>query len=122
MKTTFESNYIHKTACLDSYAEGQTGEYQDSGYPHKIAAKSKTAFLQAFAEYVGVDVTDVQVDPCEDSPDRVEVQTLETSEGYPATSAQIERWKAGELELYACTYTVYVQLVTRTAANMTEGN
>lgn len=51
---------------------------------------------------------DYQIDPCEDDQNRIDWQVMETASGLAASETDLERWKKGGINLYLCTYSVYV--------------
>jgi hypothetical protein len=71
--------------------------------------------------FVGVDDdnADVSLDAC-DEDGRVDINVLETADGYVADKWQIEEWKRDEIPLWFSTYTFYVEEVTRRSARLLE--
>ena len=45
---------------------------------------------------------------------------METNDGYPASEMCIELWKQGGVDLWASTYTFYVEQVERKAVRLLE--
>lgn len=52
------------------------------------------------------------LDSC-DEDGRLDVQVLETAEGYAASPHDIELWKSGEKRLWLCDYIFYIEQVDR---------
>ena len=118
---TFELRNIFKFAEEDNYTEGclpQTA--QDSMIAGPIAGDTLAELLKKFADMVGGDVSDIVINPCEDDPSRIELQLTENADGYEPTARENADFVAGKINLYAVTYTAYVEEVTRTPLNIGE--
>jgi hypothetical protein len=112
---TFELRNIFKLSEEDNYEEGclpQTA--QDSMIAGPIAGDSLAELLKRFADMVGGDVSDIVINPCDDDPSRIELQTTENADGYAPTAQENADFAAGKINLYAVTYTAYVEEVIRT--------
>ena len=84
----------------------------------EIRGKDKAAFIANLLEFCGCDESALVIDPCDDDPSRIDVQTTENDDGRPPTESQLAAWKAGHIDLWAVTYTAYVEEVTRRPANL----
>ena len=72
------------------------------------------------SDFIGVDDDyEVVLDACEEDG-RVDVQVLETADSYTVDAWQVEKWKRGELALWAATYTFMVEEVARTPVQLTK--
>ena len=87
----------------------------------EIKGKDKDAFIANLLEFCGCDGSALTIDPCDDDPSRIDVQTTENDDGRPPTESQLTAWKAGRIDLWAVTYTAYVKEVTRRPVNLLEG-
>lgn len=104
---TYQINGFHKFSQLDNYENGCTGPSFDQYIDHRITAESLQDIKAACERFTGGEMC---TDMIEDS--RLDFQVMETADGFPATEYELERFKVGEIELYDCTYTVYVATVT----------
>lgn len=86
----------------------------------EIKGKDKAAFIANLLEFCGCDASALTIDPCNDDPSRIDVQTVENDDGNPPTESQLAEWKAGRVDLWSVTYTAYVEEVTRKPANLLE--
>ena len=86
----------------------------------EIKGKDKASFIANLLAFCGGDESAMMIAPCEDDPSRVDVQTTENDDGRPPTESQLAEWKAGRIDLWAVTYTAYVEEVTRRPANLLE--
>lgn len=76
--------------------------------------------LKQIKNFLGVDDDyEVDLDACE-TEGRVDIQILENNDAYPATSAEMERWRAGEITLWAACYSFEIYEVERRAVNLRE--
>ena len=74
--------------------------------------------LKQIKNFLGVDEDyEVDLDSCEE-PGRVDIQILENKDAYPATSAEMERWRAGEITLWAACYSFEIYEVERRAVRL----
>lgn len=84
----------------------------------RFSADNTPDLLIKLRSFVGVDDDyEIELDAC-DEDGRVDIQVMETAEGYPATAWQFKEWKRGELALWACTYTFMVEEVTRKSVKL----
>ena len=118
---TFELRNIFKIAEEDNYKNGCLPETaQESMIAGPIAGDTLVELLQRFADMVGGNVSDIVINPCEDDPSRIELQSTENADGYEPTAQENADFVAGKINLYAVTYTAYVEEVTRTPLNIGE--
>ena len=118
MKTKFESIGIWKHSEEDTYDHGCNGKSDLSAYIEKnLATDSAPEIVAKFANWLGMKPEDAELDVCEEAG-RVEFQRMEDGEGYEASEQQLKDWKRGELKLYAATYTIYVERVTRESVTL----
>ena len=69
--------------------------------------------LKEIRSFVGVgEAHELELDACGEEG-RVDIQVLETYEGRTADEEDIERWKRGDLKLWASTYSFEIYEVTR---------
>ena len=86
----------------------------------EIKGKDKASLISNLLEFCNCDESALAIDPCDDDPSRIDVQTTETDEGRPPTESQLAAWKSGSIDLWSVTYTAYVEDVTRRSANLLE--
>ena len=86
----------------------------------EIKGKDKAAVIANLLEFCNCDKSALTIDPCDDDPSRIDVQTTENDDGRPPTESQLAAWKAGRIDLWAVTYTAYVDEVTRQPVNLLE--
>ena len=86
----------------------------------EIKGKDKATFIANLLEFCGCDESALMIDPCDDDPSRIDVQTTENDDGRPPTERQLAAWKDGHIDLWAVTYTAYVEKVIRRHANLLE--
>ena len=86
----------------------------------EIKGKDKAAVVANLLEFCNCDESALTIDPCDDDPSRIDVQTTENDDGRPPTESQLAAWKAGRIDLWAVTYTAYVEKVIRRPANLLE--
>jgi len=102
---------IHKLSELDDYEKGCTGEYQNFHIDIELSAGSMNELADKFKEFCCAD--EAEKNAC-DEPGRIDCQILENAEGYPLSKWEWERFKAGEIQAWAVTYTGYAKLITET--------
>jgi hypothetical protein len=113
----FESNKALKFTELDNWMKGCTGPCQTTVIDYPIKGKTLDDVISAICTFLDCARDDVSVNPCDDDPSRIDAQTSETAEGYPASLTDWDKFKRGEIELYACTYSWNFEQVTRSPAN-----
>jgi len=116
----YESPYALKTAELDHWEHGCTGQYQDSTVDFPIRADSLEKVIAAICNTLGCSKDAISVNPCEDDPSRIDAQVYEHDDGYMADECDMAQFKNGEIDLYLCTYSWQFERVTREPANFGE--
>lgn len=106
-RDNFENGCLYDTACWGSMDV-------------EIKGKDKASLIANLLEFCACDESALTIDPCDDDPSRIDVQTTENDDGRPPTERQLTDWKAGRIDLWAVTYTAYVEVVTRRPANLLE--
>lgn len=105
--TKFAEEDVYSQGCLPntaSFSGDKTMRFQ---------ASTLDDLIKALMEFCGVDHRDsVQLDAC-DEDGRIDVQLLETGEGYAASQSDIEAWRNGERRLWSVDYTFRVEQVER---------
>lgn len=103
----YRINSLFKIAELDNYDQGCDPE---TTRMIKIESPFQCLDLKGLLDQVSkfLNEKDYQINPCEDEPDRVDWQVLETANSKIPSNRKLEQWKRGELDLYLCTYTAYV--------------
>ena len=117
----YEVNGWFKHGERDYYETGcDPDEYVNFSGQDRWSAETIPTLLKLLRDFVGVDEDyEIELDAC-DEDGRVDIQVLETAEGYPANEWQIEEWKKGELALWYCTYVFYVEQVERKSVRLVE--
>jgi hypothetical protein len=110
-----ETVYGAKFAEIDDYENGCLPETAiNFRIDVKFKADTVDDLLEDIKNYFGVDDDAIELNSC-DEIGRIDIATLENADGYNANESEIELWKQGKIELWACTYTYYVDEVKRTA-------
>lgn len=113
----YETKGALKFAERDMFAEGCIAEGAYNTFiDYPMQADNLTQILESIADFVGCDKSSIEVNAC-DEPGRIDAAIMETSEGYPATPNQIDRWKTGNCDLLYCVYSFYFDEVTRKSAD-----
>jgi hypothetical protein len=108
LKMHYQISGFHKITELDNFEQGCVGESNEQYFAHSITAKTLEELIKKAENFTNGERGEFW----EDDPSRVDFQTTETGDGYPATPLDVNRWKRGELKLYAVTYTCYVEQVS----------
>ena len=121
--TKYEINGWFKFAEQDHWEEGCD---PDTGFSFSGDDRYRSAtiedLLKQIRDFVGVpDDYEIELDSC-DEDGRVDIQVLETADGYPANDRDIEKWKKGDLALWYATYSFMIERVTREPVRLTETN
>lgn len=96
-----------KSTDIDSFEEGCIGGGMDCYIDYPLGAETIAELKEKVAEFVGCKVADMELDACEE-PGRIDAGRTETADGDEATVAELEQWKAGNLELYYAVYSCTV--------------
>lgn len=119
--TKYEINGWFKFAEQDDWEHGcdpETG-YSVGGDDH-WSAETVEGLLRSLRHFVGVPHDyEILLDACEEDG-RVDIQVLETADGYTASDRDIEKWKQGEIALWSATYSFIIERVTREPVRLTE--
>ena len=110
----FEVNGWTKHAEEDTYENGCIGKssFSDDRFM-RFTGHTVNDLISALMEFTGVNDRDaVLLDAC-DEEGRIDIQLLETAEGYAASHSDIEKWRNGELRLWLVDYTFRVEQVER---------
>ena len=93
----------------DNYNEGcNLGTCKMEHISQTYKADSLSELLDLLAKRFKVEKDAFLLNSCEDVG-RVDIQTMETAKGKKPSDNEMEQWKRGELDLYACTYTFYIE-------------
>ena len=95
----------------DHYENGCTGEFSDNLWKWEIQAENEKTLLTKIAKsFYRVSVDNIVVNPCDDEPNRLDVQ-ITTAEEF-SISALIEKekkdWREGKIEAFNTCFTFYV--------------
>ena len=115
----FESNGFLKMAERDNYEKGCYGPAQDSFVNFSIKVKTLAEILKIIENVIGCERDAISVNAC-DEPGRIDAQVMENDQGLQPTAREWENFKAGRLDLWACTYSFQFDEVTRTSAKFLE--
>ena len=119
--TKYEINGWFKFAEQDHWEEGCDPE---TGFSYQGDDRYRSAtiedLLKQIRDFVGVpDDYEIELDSC-DEDGRVDIQVLETADGYTAEDWQIDEWKLNERPLWSATYSFMIERVTREPVRLTE--
>ena len=98
-------NGMTKDSELDSYEDGITGECNSHYIDYRFKSDTIEDLINQIIDFTGHD--DVCLNACKE-PGRIDVQGMEDCNGCKATLPEMEEWKAGNIKLWAVTYTMYV--------------
>lgn len=112
MKTTYETNSWTKLAEEDNFAQGCFGTHTFNHGRDRFSADTVDELVATLGRFFGVPIEHTDLDACEEDG-RIDFQRMENRDGEEPTKAEIERWKQGQDRMWAVTYTVYVERVTR---------
>ena len=112
MKTTYEIVGFEKIAELDNYENGCIGKGSATWVDCRIHADTIDRLKKKILSFIGAEPDAMEIDACEEAG-RIDVHKTENADGCDPTAQESAAWKAGELDLYAVTYTCMVQKVAR---------
>lgn len=112
----FECATVHKFAERDNWELGCVGDCQHHAFAYSIKGNTLEEIKQEIAAFVGCEMEAIEVNPTGEEPWRIDAQTIENAEGYPATRSELEAFKRGEIDLWAVTYSFDFECVERTPA------
>ena len=115
----FEISGFHKIAELDNFEEGCIEGINDSYFDMHISAQDVPALVKQIISFIGAEDDSVSLDSCEEVG-RIDIQKTENAEGNDPTARELSDWKAGRINLYAVTYTCYVEEVTRNRVKLSD--
>ena len=118
----FEAIGFSKYTEEDSYENGCNPKTNRSWSDRNMRFTGETLddLIQSLMAFVGTDDKEsVSLDAC-DNMGRVDIQVLETDEGYNASKRDIELWKEKKERLWLCNYTFQVEQVERRTISLTE--
>lgn len=119
MATQYEVKGFLKHFEEDSFSEGclpHTGGMTSDSTLHWAAADIP-GLIEQLRVFTGADKEGVLLDSCGEAG-RVDCLLLEDAEGTPASQSQVDRWKQGDLKLYAVTYSFNIERVTRETVSL----
>lgn len=120
----WEVSHALKSLEKDDHEKGCLPEtYQEWPMPHiegLHAPTLKELMAKVWANLpLTRDADAVEYDACEE-PGRIDIQGMEDADANEATTEQLEKFKRGELPLFAVTYHFHVEYVTREVIALTE--
>lgn len=118
----YEVNGWYKFAEVDHPEHGcDPDSFSSWGGDDTFHASTIEAMLEQLRNFVGVDDDyELLLDSCEEDG-RVDIQVMEDAEGYVRQDPRaLEQWRAGELTLWAATYTFVIEEVTRKPVRLKE--
>ena len=121
MKTAYETTGWFKDANEDIYADGcrLEGGYACDGND-TFKADTVDDLIGQIMSFVGCEDRDsVLLDSCEE-PGRIDIQIMETDDGFLATESDLATWKQGRKRLWLVCYTFHVEKVTRETVSLTQ--
>lgn len=124
--TRYEVNGWYKSVAPDSYEEGEDPYHgQDTGGDDHWYADTLPVLIDKLMDFAGTtDKGEVAIFREDDGTGRIDIQTMETADGFAPMPADLERWKQGTQPLFACYWIFVVERVTRetlTADQLKEG-
>lgn len=119
--TKYEINGWYKFAEQDDWEHGcDPDKYVSFTGNEQWSAETIERLLEIIKDFVDVPSGhEIELDACEEDG-RVDIQVLETADGYTASDRDIEKWKQGEMALWSATYTFIIERVTREPVRLTE--
>jgi hypothetical protein len=113
MKECFETSTGYKMVEEDDYKDGcQIGTAFDIMYDVKFEAPSLDELITLLKEHFEVSHGAILLDSC-DEAGRIDIQRMENGDGDLPSENELERWKRGEIKMWAATYTYTVEVVDR---------
>lgn len=112
---TYESKGCLKIAELDNFEHGCHGKVQTMWIDVRASGETLDDVKTAIRDFCMCEEGALEINACAEAG-RIDAQVTENAEGYPPSESELELWKAGELELYAVTYSFQFEQVTRSPA------
>ena len=104
---------LHKDAEVDDWEHGCG--YPDSSESYachvdvSFRSSTKEGVIKELTDFIGE--SEYQLNPCEDDPSRIDVQTMEDSNSYKPSESDMEQWKQGNKKLWCSTYSGNIETV-----------
>jgi hypothetical protein len=112
MKTTYEINGFLKYAERDNWENGCLGGGQEFWIDMRLSDSSISGLKNKILSFIGAPDDAMDCDACEEAG-RIDIQKTENDDGLDPSSREEAAFKAGEIDLWAATYTCHVERVTR---------
>lgn len=98
-----------KFACVDDYEQGceLKGQWVAHEDIRPIAAQSMPELIRRIGSHFGLEIDDVWLGNLDSGS--IGYNQLEDEDGNEASPRQLEAWKRGDLKLYLCDYTFFVE-------------
>lgn len=110
----YEITGFTKVSEQDNFDQGILAGRQEYWIDYPIAKDTKEEFISAVKYFLG-DAIEIDFNAC-DEEGRIDIQLTENDDGFSPSISEWERFKAGEIDLWAVTYIAYCESVTRTPA------
>ena len=107
----YEISGFNKLFEHDNFEHGIQGASLEYWIDYPIAKDTKEEFIAAVKYFLGDDV-EIEFNTCEEDG-RIDVQLTENDDGNKPSPSEYYRFKNGDIDLWAVTYTAYVQEVVR---------
>lgn len=101
-----------KVSEQDNFEQGILLGRQEYWIDYPIAKDTKEEFISAVKYFLG-DNIEIDFNAC-DEQGRIDIQVTENDDGCTPSATEWDEFKAGEIDLWAVTYTAYCESVTRT--------
>lgn len=111
----YESKGCLKIAELDHFVNGCHGKAQTMWIDVRASGETLDDVKTAVRDFCMCGEDALEINAC-DEAGRIDAQVTENADGNPPSESELEQWKAGELELYAVTYSFQFEQVTRSPA------
>lgn len=109
---SYQLTILDKIATLDDYNEGEQGMGNNFYVNETMKADTISEAIKKACDFVGGDFEgdekcwNIDIDA---DQGRIDFQTLENGDAELPSNSELEQWKRGELDLYACYYVGYVE-------------
>ena len=118
MPPRYEIAGFHKTAELDDFENGCTGQGSDTYIDSRMHADTLQELQEKIYSFTGCKPEDQKLDACEETG-RIDCGVMENADGISPTERELDAWRRGECKLWYCVYTAYVEQVSRIPASLT---
>lgn len=120
-KTYYQIDGFLKHSEQDIYNDGCNPDTSQSFFiDHLIQKESLSDLIQSIKDFTEAENDDLLLNSCEEKG-RIDAQVMENALGIKATNKELESWKQGKIDLYLCTYSVQVKLITETDVDLLKG-